>query len=69
MMIASDKRLSVGYSILSRNSQKIFKLTEKVHLASSGMYADMIALYKNLKIRIEMYKSQNKFEPSIENIS
>lgn len=69
ILLASDTRLSVGYSILSRDSRKLFQLTDHVFLASSGMYADMTNLYKNLKIRIEMYKSQNKAEPGVENIA
>lgn len=69
IMLAADTRLSVGYSILTRDAPKIFKLTDKVYLASSGMYADMVNLYKNLKIRIELYKMSNKFEPGVENIA
>ena len=69
ILIASDTRLSIGYSILSRDSRKIFQLTDSVFLASSGMYADMTNLYKNLKIRIEMYTAQNKSEPGVENIA
>lgn len=66
LILGSDTRLSVGYSILSRDSPKIFKITEKAYLASSGMYADIIALQKNLKIRVDLYKSANHYEPSIE---
>ena len=69
IMLASDTRLSLGYSIVSRESTKIFKLTDQVFLASSGMYADMIALYKNLKVRIELYQMSNKHQPGVENIA
>lgn len=69
MILAADTRLSIGYSIISRDSPKIFKLTEKAYLASSGMYADMIALVKNLRIRIDLYKSRTKSEPTIESLS
>lgn len=69
IILTGDTRLSSGYSILSRDSSKIFKLTEKVFLASSGMYADVTSLYKNLKIRIELYKTSTKYEPSVESIS
>jgi 20S proteasome subunit beta 6 len=68
-MLASDTRLSIGYSILTRDAEKIFKLTDKVYLASSGMYADMINLYKELRIRIELYQMSNKNEPGVENIA
>lgn len=66
LYIAADKRLSMGYSILSRNSSKIFKLTDRIYLTSSGMYADMLALVKNLRIRIDMYKSQTKRDPDLQ---
>lgn len=69
IMLASDTRLSIGYSILTRDAEKIFKLTDKVYLASSGMYADMINLYKELRIRIELYQMSNKNEPGVENIA
>lgn len=69
IILGGDTRLSTGYSILSRDSTKLFQLTEKVFLASGGMYADIIALVKNLKIRIELYKSANNYEPEVENIS
>lgn len=69
LMIAADTRLSVSYSILSRDSKKIFQLTDKAFLASSGMYADMVNLYKHLKIRIELYKADTKYEPSIESLA
>jgi 20S proteasome subunit beta 6 len=63
--IAGDTRLSVGYSILSRNTSKLFKLTDKVVMASSGMYADIVALQKNLSARIEIYRSQHKRDPDL----
>ena len=55
----------MGYTILSRDSSKLCKLTDKIILASSGMYADIIALQKNLKARIEMYRSTHKRDPSL----
>lgn len=69
IMLAADTRISVGYSILSREAQKIFQLSDKIFIASSGMYADMIALVKNMKVRVELYKASNKFEPGVENIA
>ncbi len=65
MIVAGDTRLSMGYTILSRDSSKICKLTDKVVLASSGMYADIVALQKNLKARIEIYRSTHNKDPSL----
>jgi len=58
-VIAADTRLSEGYSILSRDSPKLLKLTDKCVLASSGMQADAQALHKYLLARLEQYKHQN----------
>lgn len=55
----------MGYTILSRDSSKICQLTDKIILASSGMYADIIALQKNLKARIEIYRSTHKRDPTL----
>eukprot|EP01118_Nematostelium_gracile_P006711 TRINITY_DN2167_c0_g1_i1.p1 TRINITY_DN2167_c0_g1~~TRINITY_DN2167_c0_g1_i1.p1 ORF type:complete len:238 (-),score=75.02 TRINITY_DN2167_c0_g1_i1:55-768(-) len=58
-IIASDTRLSEGYSIQTRNATKLIKLTDKCVLATSGFHGDTIALHKTLKIRLEMYEHQN----------
>jgi 20S proteasome subunit beta 6 len=34
-------------------------------MASSGMYADIVALQKNLKARIEIYRSQHRRDPDL----
>lgn len=69
MVVAGDTRLSSGYTILSRDSSKLCKLTDKIILASSGMYADIVELQKMLKIRIEIYRSTHKRDPSLDNIA
>lgn len=69
VIVAGDKRLSLGYTILSRDSSKLCRLTDKIILASSGMYADIIALQKNLKARIEIYRSTHKRDPSLNAIA
>eukprot|EP01115_Flamella_aegyptia_P005407 TRINITY_DN227_c0_g1_i1.p1 TRINITY_DN227_c0_g1~~TRINITY_DN227_c0_g1_i1.p1 ORF type:complete len:216 (+),score=58.20 TRINITY_DN227_c0_g1_i1:74-721(+) len=58
-VVAADTRLSEGYSIASRYAPKIFRLTDKCVLATSGMQADAATLQKTIKIRLEMYQHQN----------
>ena len=69
LIAAADKRLSNGYSIVSRDSSKICHLTDKAILCSSGMYADVINLHKYLKTKIDIYKTTNKKEPNLESIA
>ena len=66
VVAAGDTRISNGYSIVSRDITKIFPLTEDTILLSSGMYADYMELQKYLKARIEIYRSTNKKDPSID---
>ena len=69
VIVAADKRLSNSYSIVSRNTSKICRLSDNIILSSSGMYADFIALQRYLKARIEIYRSNNKKEPTLDNIA
>ena len=69
VIVAADKRLSYSYSIVSRDTSKICKLTDNIILSSSGMYADFIALQRYLKARIEIYRSNIRKEPTLDNIA
>lgn len=61
----ADTRLSVGYSIHSRNQSKITKLTDRCSIASSGMQADVKTLHKLLKIRVALYRHQHREDPGV----
>ncbi|TVU04935.1 hypothetical protein EJB05_48079 [Eragrostis curvula] len=55
-VVAADTRLSVGYSILSRDQSKISELADKCVLASSGFQGDIKALQKNLAAKELVYE-------------
>ncbi|EEC83927.1 hypothetical protein EE612_045519 [Oryza sativa] len=55
-VVAADTRLSVGYSILSRDSSKIAHLADKCVLASSGFQGDVKALQRNLAAKELLYE-------------
>ena len=59
-VIASDTRMSTGFSILSRESSKMIKLSEKCVVASSGFQADMRALQKTLMARQTIFEHDHK---------
>ena len=50
--IGCDTRLTRGYSILTRNQEKVFQLTPKTFIASTGCWADVLTLTKNLETRL-----------------
>lgn len=63
-VIASDTRMSTGYSILTRDYSKICKLADKTFLASSGFQADVRALQKVLAARHLTYQHQHNKQMS-----
>ncbi|KAJ5077965.1 proteasome subunit beta type-1 [Anaeramoeba ignava] len=59
-VLATDTRMSMGYSIVTRNATKYLKLTDKCVLVSSGMQADIETLHKILKARLTIYQNQHQ---------
>mmetsp|Transcript_21203 Transcript_21203/g.59687 ORF Transcript_21203/g.59687 Transcript_21203/m.59687 type:complete len:216 (+) Transcript_21203:110-757(+) len=68
-VIAADSRISQGYSIQTREYSKVFQLTPKCVLATSGMLADFNTLVKVLKARIRQYEHQHGSKPSLDAIA
>ncbi|KAM4772515.1 proteasome subunit beta type-1 [Rhinophrynus dorsalis] len=58
-LVASDTRLSEGYSIHSRDSPKCYKLTDKTVIGCSGFHGDCLTLTKIIEARLKMYKHSN----------
>lgn len=56
MVIAADTRLSSGYNIHSRNQSKLFKLSSKTVLGSTGCWADTLSLTGLMKVRMQSYE-------------
>jgi len=60
VMVASDTRLSRGFNILSREQPKVFPLTSKTMLASTGCWADVLTLNKVLQSRLMLYSHEHQ---------
>ncbi|XP_037103060.1 proteasome subunit beta type-1 [Syngnathus acus] len=58
-IVASDTRLSEGYSIHSRDSPKCYKLTDTTVIGCSGFHGDCLTLTKVIEARLEMYNHSN----------
>eukprot|EP00041_Stephanoeca_diplocostata_P020955 m.479606 g.479606 ORF g.479606 m.479606 type:complete len:215 (+) comp21703_c0_seq2:185-829(+) len=55
-IIASDTRLSEGYSIHTRESPKSYKLTPQTVLGCAGFHGDVLTLVKQIEARLTFYK-------------
>mmetsp|Transcript_31037 Transcript_31037/g.42694 ORF Transcript_31037/g.42694 Transcript_31037/m.42694 type:complete len:217 (-) Transcript_31037:151-801(-) len=64
-VIAADTRMSNGYSIQTRDFSRVFRLTDKCVLGTSGMQADFTTLVKVIRTRIRMYEHQHGRTPPL----
>ena len=58
--VASDTRMSAGFSILSRDYSRTTPLTNKCAITSSGMVADIETLHKQLLMKVKVYEREHK---------
>ncbi|KAL5012148.1 hypothetical protein ScPMuIL_010699 [Solemya velum] len=59
-VIASDTRLSEGFSIHSRDVEKTYKLTGTTVLGSCGFHGDVLTLTKMIEARLKTYKQHHQ---------
>ena len=59
-ILASDTRITSGFSIPSRDTIRILKISENILLSTSGMRADMLILQENYKKAIKLWETENK---------
>jgi len=58
-IVASDTRLSQGYSIHTRECPKSRSLSEKTVIAQAGFHGDVLTLSKVLDARLKMYEHEH----------
>lgn len=63
-VMAADTRLSAGFSIYTREQQKLFPLSKKTVLGCSGCWCDTLALTRLLTARMQMYEHEHQKEMS-----
>ncbi|CAG2173192.1 unnamed protein product [Oppiella nova] len=59
VVMASDTRLSAGFSIYTREQTKLFQLTDRAVLGSTGCWCDILTFRKILEARLTMYNQDH----------
>ena len=64
-VIASDTRLSEGFSIHSRDQSKSYQLTKTTVLGACGFHGDVLTLTKLLKARLKVKEPQHEISNNV----
>jgi len=65
VILAADKRASMGYLIANKEVEKTFKITDKIALTIAGIAADGQKLAGYLQAEMELYRMNSGVEPSL----
>lgn len=65
-VIASDTRLSTGYSIYTREQSKLFPMTTRAVLGSTGCWCDVLTFAKVIQTRVKNYRYEHNRSISTE---
>ncbi|MCE4623866.1 MAG: archaeal proteasome endopeptidase complex subunit beta [Caldisphaeraceae archaeon] len=69
VVLATDKRMSYGSFIMSRNAKKAYLLGDRAGIALSGLYADVGGLVRIINAEISFYEISNETKMSLYAIS
>ncbi|MEM2577179.1 MAG: archaeal proteasome endopeptidase complex subunit beta [Candidatus Bathyarchaeia archaeon] len=65
VVLASEKRFSYGYFVMSKTSKKVFKITDKIGAACAGMIGDMQILVKEAAAYLKLYSLEANIPISV----
>ncbi|MCS7368253.1 MAG: archaeal proteasome endopeptidase complex subunit beta [archaeon GBS-70-058] len=69
VVLASEKRVAYGYTILSKMGKKVFKITNNLAIACAGLIADMQILAKSLTAEANLYELTYKSPMKVRNLA
>jgi len=56
VILASEKRVSYGYMVMSKSGKKVFRLTDQIGAACAGLVADMQILIRQVEAYAKLYE-------------
>jgi proteasome beta subunit len=55
VILASEKRVSYGYLVISKGGKKVFKITDQIGAACAGLVGDMQILAREVEAQANLY--------------
>lgn len=65
MVLASEKRISYGYSLMSKAGKKVFLVNDRIGVAFAGLISDAQAVLRRLAMEIRLYELEKNGRMSI----
>jgi proteasome beta subunit len=65
VVLASEKRVSYGYFVMSKTSKKVFKIIDKIGAACAGLVGDMQILIKEVAAYLKLYSLETNIPVSV----
>jgi len=56
VILASEKRISYGYLVMSRTGKKVFRITDRIGAACAGLVSDMQILVREVEAYASLFK-------------
>ncbi len=54
VILASEKRVAYGFTVLSHSGKKVFKISDKIGMAAAGLFSDMQAVARLMTAELEL---------------
>ncbi len=59
VVLAADKRVTYGLVLMSKVAKKVFRITDRIGMASAGFMADMQTIARSVEVEIKLYEVEN----------
>lgn len=69
VVLASEKRVSYGYFVMSKTGKKVFKITDSVGAACAGLVSDMQILIREVGAYSSLYQFENNRPISVKSVA
>ncbi|RLE79891.1 MAG: proteasome endopeptidase complex, archaeal, beta subunit [Thermoprotei archaeon] len=65
VILAAEKRVTYGFTLVSRSGKKVFKITDRLGIAAAGLISDMQAVAKVVAAEVNLYELENNRKISV----
>lgn len=69
IVIAAEKKSTMGYLVASKESEKIIKLNDRIIMTTAGSVGDNLTLARWLKAEIKLFEIQNNRKISVRGVA